>query len=212
MRARAAVIPTLGTTGILLAASLLMLALVSALVAFRGWPGGTGDSVASVPVDAGTHAPVALAQVRRVTLPKAGLTRVVRSAPAPKPVSAAGLVKVEQAEPAPANIVKVPPGVHMSLPPAGVPTVRPAPTTPASEAPHIPPDQPPHVIPQPDFPPGGPADQLQETVGQVVGPLPQLGGGDGDAGGPPVTVTQGEGGGALSVGILGTDVSLPLPR
>src|SRR4051812_47944813 len=107
MRARAAVIPTLSTTGILLAASLLMLAVVSALVGFRGWPGGTGDSVASVPVGAAARAPVALAQVRPVKRPKAALERIVRSAPATRhPVSAAGLVKIEDVRTAPANVVK----------------------------------------------------------------------------------------------------------
>ena len=51
MRARAAYISSFGTTGILIAAALLMLAMVSALVAFRAWPGGvTGESVTSVPL------------------------------------------------------------------------------------------------------------------------------------------------------------------
>jgi hypothetical protein len=206
MRARAAVIPTLSTTGILLAASLLMLAVVSALVAFRGWPGGTGDSVASVPVGAGAHTPVALAQVRSVALPKAGLERVARSAPAaPRPVSAGGLVKVEQVRTAPTGIVKVPAGVHMTLPPVATPTVRTAPTTPATEPPPVTPEEPSQFLP----PPGPTPDDVQETVGDVVGPLPQLG--DPGTATAPVTVTQGEGGGAISVGILGTAVNLPLP-
>ncbi|MEA2397585.1 MAG: hypothetical protein QOK25_1141 [Thermoleophilaceae bacterium] len=42
----------LGTTGVLLAASLTMLAMVSALVTFNGWPRGVGaTSVNSVPVE-----------------------------------------------------------------------------------------------------------------------------------------------------------------
>lgn len=40
MRATKAYIASLGTTGVLLAASLLMLAVVSAVVAFDRWPGG----------------------------------------------------------------------------------------------------------------------------------------------------------------------------
>lgn len=40
MRATKAYIASLGTTGVLLAASLLMLAVVSAVVAFDKWPGG----------------------------------------------------------------------------------------------------------------------------------------------------------------------------
>ncbi|MEA2427558.1 MAG: hypothetical protein QOF37_1186 [Thermoleophilaceae bacterium] len=49
MRARAAYISCIGTTTILVAASLLMLALVSALVTFHGWPdGAVGQTVPSV--------------------------------------------------------------------------------------------------------------------------------------------------------------------
>jgi hypothetical protein len=52
MRVRAAYISSLGTGGIIVASALLMLALVSALVAFHAWPGGrvgTG-AVSSVPL------------------------------------------------------------------------------------------------------------------------------------------------------------------
>jgi hypothetical protein len=49
MRARVAYISSLGTTAILVAAALLMLAVVSAIVAFRGWPGNaTGAPVQTV--------------------------------------------------------------------------------------------------------------------------------------------------------------------
>ena len=49
MRARTAYISCIGTTTILVAASLLMLGLVSALVAFHGWPdGAVGQTVPSV--------------------------------------------------------------------------------------------------------------------------------------------------------------------
>lgn len=51
MRARVAYISSLGTTAILVAAALLMLAVVGAIVAFRGWPGGAnGSGVQSVPL------------------------------------------------------------------------------------------------------------------------------------------------------------------
>jgi hypothetical protein len=40
LKATKAYIASLGTTGVLLAASLLMLAVVSAVVAFDRWPGG----------------------------------------------------------------------------------------------------------------------------------------------------------------------------
>src|SRR2546423_11436655 len=51
MRARVAYISSLGTTAILVAAALLMLAVVGAIVAFRGWPGAAnGAGVQSVPL------------------------------------------------------------------------------------------------------------------------------------------------------------------
>src|SRR3954462_12257292 len=51
MRARVAYISSLGTTAILVAAALLMLAVVGAIVAFRGWPGAAnGAEVQSVPL------------------------------------------------------------------------------------------------------------------------------------------------------------------
>jgi hypothetical protein len=51
MRARVAYISSLGTTAILVAAALLMLAVVSAIVAFRGWPGdANGATVQTVPL------------------------------------------------------------------------------------------------------------------------------------------------------------------
>jgi hypothetical protein len=57
-------ISALGTTGVLLAASLTMLALVSALVTFDGWPRGVGaSSVGSVPVEP-MHSPRLVRAVR----------------------------------------------------------------------------------------------------------------------------------------------------
>jgi hypothetical protein len=54
MRARFAYISSLGTTAILVAAALLMLAVVSAIVAFRGWPGqASTGGVQTVPLAPG---------------------------------------------------------------------------------------------------------------------------------------------------------------
>lgn len=62
MKATRAYIASLGTTGVLLAASVLMLAVVSTLVAFDGWPSGTvtarverlmlNDRAVAIPVSA----------------------------------------------------------------------------------------------------------------------------------------------------------------
>src|SRR3954463_12019313 len=54
MRARFAYISSLGTTAILVAAALLMLAVVSAIVAFRGWPGqASSGGVQTIPLAPG---------------------------------------------------------------------------------------------------------------------------------------------------------------
>src|SRR3954470_10871341 len=111
MRARVAYISSLGTTAILVAAALLMLAVVSAIVAFRGWPGAaTGNgSVQSVPLSPhGAAARVALVRhvrkaqpVKRSTPVRA--SRRVRA----RTVSTAGLVKDQASGP------RVVPGVMM---------------------------------------------------------------------------------------------------
>jgi hypothetical protein len=72
MKATRAYIASLGTTGVLLAASILLLTIVSTLVAFDGWPSGTvtarvdrltlNDRVPAIPVSAtATAAPPAAA-------------------------------------------------------------------------------------------------------------------------------------------------------
>src|SRR5207237_977628 len=59
MRARAAYISSLGTTGILVSSALFMLTMVSALVAFRGWPGVTpGGGVQAVPLQSSHSSPL----------------------------------------------------------------------------------------------------------------------------------------------------------
>src|SRR5690349_1222888 len=112
MRARVAYISSLGTTAILVAAALMLLAVVSAIVAFRGWPGSaTGSAgVQSVPL-APNGAARQAALVRRN--PKArGVERstphrAVRAARSHRPASTAGLVKDHAGGP------RVVPGVVM---------------------------------------------------------------------------------------------------
>lgn len=58
MRATKAYIASLGTTGVLLGASILMLAVVSAVVAFDGWPSGTVSTRVQTLVLADTPAPI----------------------------------------------------------------------------------------------------------------------------------------------------------
>ena len=83
-----------GTTGVLLAASLAMLATVSALVAFDGWPRGNGSNGVDQVAVSGTAGPSALV-VHAVRQAKAGAAPA-RATPAP-----AGFVKT--AGPAPAS-------------------------------------------------------------------------------------------------------------
>jgi hypothetical protein len=95
MRARVAYISSLGTTAILVAAALLMLALVNAIVAFRAWPESADAAgvqqvpLGSRPASVGTELvqPVAL----RTRVVRAG--SIVSVAVAKARVSTAGLVK-----------------------------------------------------------------------------------------------------------------------
>src|SRR4051794_10228128 len=144
MRARPAYISSLGTTAILVAAALLMLAVVSAIVAFRGWPGaatGSGD-VQSVPLSPnGTAARAAL--VRHV--PKThGVERSTRSR-AGRPsrtqaVSTAGLVKEQASGPRVVPGVVMEPVAAAPMRPTGPgrtggPDTQPATPTPAPQRP-----------------------------------------------------------------------------
>jgi hypothetical protein len=82
MRASRAYIAGFGTTGVLVASSLLLLAVVSALVAFRGWPDtGFAENISSLvvdepgrvevdgPVQVAQNAPVAAAAVAQSPVP-----------------------------------------------------------------------------------------------------------------------------------------------
>jgi hypothetical protein len=205
MRARAAVIPSLGTTGILLAAALLMLALVSALVAFRAWPGGTGESVPSVPVTQEAGSRVDLKQVRTATAPRE-VTRVaapVRERAAAPRFSTAGLVKTTVVDASPTDVVKVPPGVRMTLPPAQSPTARPV--APPVEAPQPPvAGDDPALLPAPAVPPAGPGE-VGNTVTNLVQPSP----GDGTTTAPPISVAP-EDGTMIGVTLGSTTVAVGL--
>src|SRR5215208_14623 len=93
MRARAAYISSVGTTSILVVAAVLLLGVVSALVAFRGWPGHTaGDAVASVPVESPAP-PVDVKRVERLPVVRARRVSAVARSVVTRRLSTAGLVK-----------------------------------------------------------------------------------------------------------------------
>jgi hypothetical protein len=129
MRARVAYISSLGTTAILVAAALLMLAVVGAIVAFRGWPGAANAAgVQSVPL------PPSLTQSRTALIitrvkPARAVVRVGAVA-ARRFTSTAGLVKVVGPR-AVSGVVRLPgrssPSAHGVFPQPG----RPLPTFPA---------------------------------------------------------------------------------
>jgi hypothetical protein len=77
MKATKAYIASLGTTGVLLAASILMLAVVSAVVAFDRWPGGQVAAPVKTLVLTDKAAPIRVSA--RAAAPSA--TRAARSAP-----------------------------------------------------------------------------------------------------------------------------------
>ena len=112
MRARVAYISSLGTTAILVAAALLMLVVVSAIVAFRGWPGGeAGAQVQPVPLTAPSAA-ANVALVRADATVGPAVVRKLTSAAVPvasRSLSTAGLVKQVPAR-AVSGIVLVPAG------------------------------------------------------------------------------------------------------
>src|SRR3954464_6935579 len=96
MRARVAYISSLGTTAILVAAALLMLAVVGAIVAFRGWPGAAnGADVQSVPLTSPLSRASATLVANRTSHRGRGVVRtasVVATKGAAR-LSTAGLVK-----------------------------------------------------------------------------------------------------------------------
>src|SRR3954454_7137820 len=91
MRATKAYIASLGTTGVLLAASILMLAVVSAVVAFDRWPGGEVSTRVQTLVLAENPAPIRVSTnstaapatpVRSIAGPSAAGPRLSAGSPA----------------------------------------------------------------------------------------------------------------------------------
>ena len=110
MRARVAYISSFGTTAILVAAALFILAVVGTIVAFRGWPGGSGGAqVQSVPLAPPAQGRLT-ASVRRPAPVHRRAVSVAASRRAVPRVSTAGLVK---AAPPTGARVHVVPGVVM---------------------------------------------------------------------------------------------------
>jgi hypothetical protein len=195
MRARIAYITSLGTTAILVAAALLMLAVVGAIVAFHGWPGSAaGKGVQALPLaPSGPNAQVAL--VRRAKVVHAtklsrsskGITSLARQA------STRGLVKeaAPPRSPLVAGIVMVPvrtDTAHSTITPA--PTMPVGTTSVLTPNRRVPPTEPsgPGSVPYPTVPlpglaeipipvpaPATPVDpgEVAGTVAQMVPPLPE---------------------------------------
>jgi hypothetical protein len=191
MRARVAYISSLGTTAILVAAALLMLAVVGAIVAFRGWPGAANAAgVQSVPL-----AP-SLEQARSalVITPVNRVRAAVRAGSAgagARRLSTVGLVK-QAGPPVALGVVKVTRGSGPSMHPVFPQPGQPGPAFPA------PAGRDPVTVPLPPSSPGDGAGQLvpvqvpgggvaapvtgqvETTVGQVVAQVP-----------PPPSVVEG---------------------
>jgi hypothetical protein len=190
MRARFAYISSLGTTAILVAAALLMLAVVGAIVAFRGWPGaGAGPSgVRAVPL-----APQEAARTVSLVRHDAKTSGVVRSshtrpratASARRTASTAGLVKQKAAgprvvpglvmEPVVASPMQAPPSSPTRAVPQQTPPSAP---TPASAPARPLPDQPGSPIPSGT---GGPTIPVPVPITAVPVPVPP----PSPTGGPP---------------------------
>jgi hypothetical protein len=191
MRARVAYISSLGTTAILVAAALLMLAVVGALVAFHGWPGSANGAVVQ-PVPLGSGGDRASTLIVR---PVASTGRVVRVgsfsrlAASRARLSTAGLVK--RAAPAVASGLVMDPVPAATMRPASpgsrggsnpAPAVTPAigppqgsgdPTPvgdPGGQLPGVPsvaPGSPPSTAPQPPS-----SDAVVAMVGELIGGTP----------------------------------------
>lgn len=186
MRARFAYISSLGTTAILVAAALLMLAVVSAIVAFRGWPGqASTGGVQTVPLAPGGVAK-RVALVRRPAASK----RLERTTARPSArsirrfVSTAGLVKARAGGPRAVPGLVMEPVASAPMRPEGtggsaqptqaVPTAAPAPQRPVPDQPQGPvPSGGGITVPLP-VPTGQPpsAEQVTSTVDTLLGTAP----------------------------------------
>jgi hypothetical protein len=186
MRARVAYISSFGTTAILVAAALLMLAVVGAIVAFRGWPGSASAAgVQSVPLGPSLRPVRATPVVTRVN------RAVVRTRPAAavtRRLSTVGLVKQVAPRVVP-GLVMVPTGRGPSVHPASPQPGRPGPTFPAPSgrdpaigslpaapsrsAPVDPAQLVPIQLPSSGGPPPPPsADEVSSAVSQLVAQAP----------------------------------------
>jgi hypothetical protein len=180
MRARAAYISSLGTTTILVGASLLMLTVVSAIVGFRGWPGMvSGSGVEAVPLSPASPPARSASFVRTSPVHKAA--RVTRATAATRRrASTAGLVKV------PSGRAPNVPGLGMAPVPVSPMASSPVPRTIAP----VPPTRPPHPVSDnrdntPDLPPApnpgqfpisapdaGGSDQVTGLAGMLLSSAP----------------------------------------
>ncbi|MEA2410635.1 MAG: hypothetical protein QOC77_1196 [Thermoleophilaceae bacterium] len=193
MRARVAYISSLGTTAILVAAALLMLAVVGAIVAFHGWPGvANGAGVQQVPLGPDSASAPAL-----LVRPAAATSRVVRSRATPAVaarrarISTAGLVKQSSPAvvsglvmaPAPAGsmhpVTPRPGGGSPTAPvqPAIAPPTPPSPTDPSTvPAPSgtlpVVPLLDPAATPLPSSPQAPSSDDVAAMVGELIGTPP----------------------------------------
>src|SRR4051794_19819638 len=186
MRARAAYISSFGTSGIIVASALLMLATMSALVAFHAWPAGTttGGTVSAVPLTPGGSTS-RLHQVRTAPAPASGVKAAAAAAhrlEARAHVRTTGVFKASAPSAARTGVVKVPESSSGHVQSVQPPT---APTAPQRPAPHgvriAPPQQPPPGDPGPriqlpsvPIPGGTTPDQVEHSVNGVLGELPQL--------------------------------------
>jgi hypothetical protein len=152
-----AYITSLWTTGILVAASILLLAMTSAIVAFDGWPGDvSGAAVDRVPV----VAPRAAAE-RAFAAPSAGASGTA-AGPAIETVRV-GAVALPGSRP---DGGRAPVGGHA---PARTPVATSGPDSHAGAARPLPPD-PPAPAPRREAPrPGDPIRSTGATVGGAVG-------------------------------------------
>jgi hypothetical protein len=184
MRARVAYISSLGTTAILVAAALLMLAVVGAIVAFRGWPGAANAAgVQSVPLEPSLTTARSALVITRVNRVRAVVRAGTRTAAARR-LTTVGLVK-QVGAPVVLGVVKVPrggsgPSMHPVFPQPGRPgPVFPAPAGRDPVTVPLPPSSPGdgsgQLVPV-QLPGGGAAapvaGQVDTVVGQVVAPVP----------------------------------------
>ena len=157
MRARGAYIRSLGVSGLLVFGALLMLAIVSAIVAFNGWPSeaatsGVEPMAVDVAAPASTPAPTVIAvrrEPRRAAPRAAAPVRVVAAAPSPAPA----------VESAPAPAPPAPPA-------APAPTPAPAPAAQEEEPEPAPAEEP--AAPAPVAEPGAALGEVSGTVEPVV--------------------------------------------